>query len=149
MTDALELAYLAGIFDGEGSVSILRCKRGDHRASYSLRVSVANTHLPTLDTLKEMFGGGISQKDKTHQRDCWSWYCGGKVAARCLRTLLPYLRIKVQQAEMGVAFQEEQQRNRAIYYSHYPKSIHRRYEDTYEAVKAVNRGEEGQLRLVS
>ncbi len=54
-----DLAYFAGFFDGEGSVILHKQHSSTpQRQTYSLCVSLANTHLPTLQWVKELWGIG-------------------------------------------------------------------------------------------
>jgi hypothetical protein len=63
----VDLAYAAGIFDGEGSVSIIHTKTGHTKADgsiyrhYRLQVCVVNTNPILCQWLKETFGGCITQ----------------------------------------------------------------------------------------
>ena len=59
METELNLSYLAGFFDGEGSISILKRKKGDWNISHFLRVSIGQKDGATLDWIKEKFGGNV------------------------------------------------------------------------------------------
>lgn len=68
-----EKAYIAGIIDGEGTVTLTR----QHvREMYSPEVSVANTNLQLLLWLKEKIGGYIRKKVRKlpqhHQAYTWT-----------------------------------------------------------------------------
>uniref|UniRef100_A0A6M3M237 Homing endonuclease LAGLIDADG domain-containing protein n=1 Tax=viral metagenome TaxID=1070528 RepID=A0A6M3M237_9ZZZZ len=85
--DVMEEAYLAGIFDGEGSV---------FQNEGRWRVSVTNGHYRTLERFKERFGGSITERKPTepHHSMCWNWSGSGHVAHRMAEALLPFLQIK-------------------------------------------------------
>jgi hypothetical protein len=51
----VDAAYIAGLIDGEGTVSLLRKHRQDSR---QVVVSVSNTERPLLDYLIEAIGAG-------------------------------------------------------------------------------------------
>lgn len=109
-----DVIYLAGLFDGEGSVSIVESKQ------YSLRVSLANSHVETLDWIARTFGGRLYvydyHKDRRSTSNPETWKPQGVVvwqantALRLLSLLLPYLRIRKQQAIIGIQFQEGMRR---------------------------------------
>lgn len=104
-TESTELAYLAGIIDGEGSISTLKKQR--HSASRTGRrwvVTVANTHEPLLQWLLS-FGGAIHSNGPSSlsKRPCWRWQV---VAMRdslaLLESIRPYLRIKAEKADQAI-----------------------------------------------
>jgi hypothetical protein len=114
LIDVATLAYTAGLFDGEGSIVIGCGKRADRRApQYWLQVGITNTHRETIDWLLATFGGHIS--DNSHapsrrkQRPCWAWRVMSNEAAAFLESLLPYLRIKNEQALIALEFQAHMQ----------------------------------------
>jgi hypothetical protein len=68
-----ELAYAAGIFDGEGCLSLAhRGKRGSGYITPSLQVG--NTNEPLLRWLQECFGGGVyhNKESRPTHRETWS-----------------------------------------------------------------------------
>ncbi|MCR4300218.1 MAG: LAGLIDADG family homing endonuclease [Sulfuricaulis sp.] len=50
-----EAAYIAGIIDGEGTISLTRKHRGEHR---QLMVSISSTEKPLLKYVKKVIGAG-------------------------------------------------------------------------------------------
>ncbi len=98
--------WLAGFFDGEGCVQIAKRAREERR--WVLSLSIANTHLETLNTLIADFGGRMYCKPRAEDwhKDCWYWSATGDEAMEVLRRLLPNLRVKRLQAEIGIEFQE-------------------------------------------
>jgi hypothetical protein len=59
----IQLAYLAGIIDGEGSIYIGRFKRNDkrHIDHYQTNITICNTERSLTDWLYETFGGSLSE----------------------------------------------------------------------------------------
>jgi len=103
-----ELSYLAGILDGEGSISILPRKVRGGDTDYFLRIQVVNTHLPMLQWLEERYGGGVCKKGKpphAHHRQGYIWALHARAAGRLLEMILPYLVIKSEQAAAAIEFQ--------------------------------------------
>lgn len=101
------LAYCAGIVDADGTIGIKRSTYsmrvvGDSaQASYSERVCVKQVEPHAVDLLLETFGGyrftakPTAKRGKTLQ----GWQVTDMKAAAFLRAVLPYLRIKRNQAD--------------------------------------------------
>ncbi len=98
-------AYLAGIIDGEGCITINRRRaKPGHVPVYALQVCISNTSRALQKWLDERF------PDKTywrisHQnpkwRDCYHWtLSGNRQVMVFLREIAPYLVIKREQAEL-------------------------------------------------
>src|SRR5258708_36540022 len=110
--NAETLAYVAGLFDGEGSI-VIGCslKKADRRnPAYWLQVGITNTDRELIDWLHNTFGGHISDNShgpsRKEQRPCWAWRIMSKEAKGFLIRILPYLRTKKQQALIAIEFQE-------------------------------------------
>ena len=112
-----DLAWAAGLFDGEGCVQIKRDyndKVNRRWTTYSLRAIVVNTHVPTLVRFKAIVGIGTirpmafygAHSKKSKQR--WEWQAVSKQAEMVLRALLPYLVTKKAQAEIALLSREYQ-----------------------------------------
>lgn len=104
-----DLAYMAGVFDGEGCICIAKAKarEGRYHPSYHLECSVqmANEYLPTL--YRFSFGGSIylyQHKNPRHQ-PTWEWHISARKANDFLKAILPYLTIKKGEAELAIKFQ--------------------------------------------
>lgn len=111
MRNEFDLSYVAGFFDGEGSVCIAESHRKDRLVEYVLACGIGNTYFPILVFLKKRFGGTLhlnlsGQKRKEHYKPFLQWYLSGNKAIKFLKTILPYLIVKKSQAEVGIAFQE-------------------------------------------
>jgi len=103
-----DLAYVAGIIDGEGSINL--CK---HMNNIVLHVSVSNTNEWLLQWLKFGFGGSFYPADATDLRNqCWQWALSGKKAVEFLRLVYPYLQLKKPQADLAFKFQAGKTRER-------------------------------------
>src|SRR3972149_2997281 len=104
-----ELAYIAGIFDGEGHVSIHRNipPKPTHSPIYMLDVGITNTDADLIQHLLDEYGGHFGRTGirDCHRQDCYRWRISGPSAVRFLKVLLPHLRIKNRQAEIAIAFQ--------------------------------------------
>lgn len=109
----IDLAYTAGIIDGEGCINISR-RQGKHQST-RLQVSVVNTNEWLCQWLKMQFGGIVRSRRayKPNHKPSYSWQLGHKKASEFLRLILPYLNIKKPNAEIAIAYQERQHMGRA------------------------------------
>ena len=99
-----ELAYIAGIVDGEGSVGV-HGRSPARPASYSIRIGVIMTSPIPPKLCYEVFGGTLEMEKRTTKTGKflyrWNVYC--TKAASVLERLLPYLRVKKAAAEDCIA----------------------------------------------
>ena len=104
-----DLAYVAGIVDGEGWIGISadHRKRNPDRPCWRLRVSITNTNEWLMQYLKFAFGGTISIKGgRRTGKPCYDLVLNRGKAAEFLKLILPYLKLKRPQAEIAIRFQE-------------------------------------------
>ena len=104
----IDLAYLAGIFDGEGSISIARVERkGRKNPRYQLAVSlsICTPYIPNL--FKMGFGGSINVQERGgKRRPIWTWRPGIKEGLCFLEVINPYLRLKKDEALLALQFEQ-------------------------------------------
>ena len=103
-----DLAYFAGIFDGEGSVTLARTQRSSpkQRPTYTLRVQVVNTNEWICQQLRFVFGGNVMLHRKTegnHKPD-YRWLGYRNVDVSFLKAVFPYLHLKRPHAELALQF---------------------------------------------
>ena len=93
MADSNEIAYFAGFFDGEGSIGIYKKK---------YVVCVVQCDPRPLNRMKEIWGGNIyvQTKMKATHRSKYIWQTHGLEARPFLSDVLPFLRVKKEQAEI-------------------------------------------------
>ena len=108
-----DLAYAAGFIEGDGSITIHRRRPcGEHRNIIHTLVLIAtNTDKRVLDWFKEEFGGYVylshkPHRNKPHWRPRSSWRIASSSAEEVLKQILPYLKIKREQALLGLEFQK-------------------------------------------
>jgi len=100
-------AYAAGLIDGEGCIYITRASRG---RAYAPRVDVGMTVKANdlLASLQASYGGTVhlmrSRSDRWEEARCWSVW--GSEALAFLERVLPYLRLKVEQARLAIRVEE-------------------------------------------
>lgn len=110
--DALWYAYVAGFFDGEGSVSIVR-NRSQNRSDYHklvVRVTQRSKHRLVLDRICEEFGGKVFvRSQQTRVSRVWAEQADWQLQStepirRFFEAIQPYLVIKAAQAELALEF---------------------------------------------
>ena len=103
MESSENLAYLAGIVDGEGCI---RIHKQSKRNCYSPMITVVNTNPILVDWLRFFFGGsvGVYHSGNTNWKDSYNWRLTGIKAIELLQQIRPYLRLKAQQADKLLAF---------------------------------------------
>jgi len=87
------LAYAAGLIDGEGTVTLTRQAKNEHRAPI---VSVTSTTPELLRYLRVLFGGALCvhhRGTKKHSAS-WNWRIQHNRALRALALVYPYMREK-------------------------------------------------------
>lgn len=102
----LEKAYLAGIVDGEGSVTVF------HQANtggFQLRVSICSTSRSFIEWLSEKLGKNIFTDTHKYRKgskvkDLYQVNTHGNEAQDLLRQLLPYMIIKKNHALISLEF---------------------------------------------
>jgi hypothetical protein len=98
-------AYLAGFFDGEGFVGIRSVKRKKGGSYYFLITTV--TQSDKAHVILELFRyyfGGVIYKNR-NRLVCSEWMVASRESKKLLEALSPYLRIKDEQAQLGIGFQ--------------------------------------------
>ena len=106
------LIYIAGLFDGEGHVSIPISKRRGQTPQYWLQIGITNRDKNLLENVQKILGVGHINIDErkdnpTKARICYRWIANSQEAAKVLTKILPYLRTKRKQAELGIMFQSK------------------------------------------
>ena len=103
-----DLAYLAGIIDGEGTITIFVDKRGrDFRT-----LCITNCNRDMLAWVETTFGGRVYEVKRV--RDYWSrgyqWNVGPLVAENILEACMPYLKIKQEHARIFLEYGQTKHR---------------------------------------
>jgi len=118
MSDKAMYGYVAGIIDGEGTITIGRneytnTKTGKYRhgqayhgVHYASVISVKNTDERLMKWLKSRFGGEYYTEKRTNEtwKDSYKWYHCAKDKESFLLSILPYLVIKREQAKILLEF---------------------------------------------
>lgn len=100
-----DLAWAAGIIDGEGCIMLCFNGAGPNYGKYhQVRLVVTNTNAPMIRRLRVLFGGNLSKckKAKETYRQKVQWTVSGKLAGECLRSVLPYMVSKQPEARLAI-----------------------------------------------
>lgn len=104
--------YFAGLFDGEGCISINHTKRKNRQDTYDLRCTVNMTDPAPILKLKEIYGGSFFielPKKRGHHTSRFSlyrWNVGGELGENFIKSILPYCLNKRPQLELGLKFRQ-------------------------------------------
>lgn len=102
----IQVVWLSGIFDGEGTISIVKT----HGVGfYELRVRVANTERELVQPFSDYFGGNVwfHQPRNLKWSPSWSWCVTATRAVNALLTMRPYLQSpkKLQAVSIAIEYQ--------------------------------------------
>ena len=106
----LLLAYAAGIIDGEGTLIIsVRHQTKERQMTFCSRIAVGMNNVRPLDLLYGLFGGSIRTKSTRSKsgkyRNGFVWEISGEKAKHVSKMLLPFLKVKREQAEILIRLQ--------------------------------------------
>ncbi len=106
-----DLAWAAGIVDGEGYLGMTRAKVSvvsrRKTESFQIRISVRMTHKETIRKLFCLFGGTFKlarSRNPSRHNDNYEWYTGDLLTESVLRQLRPFLITKRKQAILLLAY---------------------------------------------
>jgi hypothetical protein len=117
--------YVAGLFDGEGYLSIRPCmvKRAIHYR-YQVHTGIANTYLPIIEALHAKFGGSLYVNDSCHRKNSahrisYHWRVVSQRAYWFFEQVLPHLIVKRDEVTLAMKLQGHiWEHERALRYSH-------------------------------
>lgn len=98
-----ELGYMAGIIDGEGSVGINKHRTGNPLS----KVQVGSADKALIDWIHRRWPGTLSSTvHNNSNRTQYRWTLAGYKATAFLKSILPYLVLKQDRAQLVIAFNE-------------------------------------------
>lgn len=108
-SDVATLSYIAGLFDGEGSVSINatgpRKNDGAVNVSHRLVVNISNNDEAIMFWLRTEMGGLVhSSLSRLSTKRNYRWIAQGKNARIFLAAIHPYVRIKRERVGLALEF---------------------------------------------
>ena len=102
MIGEVDLAYIAGLIDGEGSIQYkqyMRKRKHNPKAypTWSIRIEIAMTDRSVLVWLNEILGVGTvnPRKVKPGKKKQWRWRCSHRQAYFVAKLIWPYVHIKL------------------------------------------------------
>jgi hypothetical protein len=98
----IEIAYIAGLVDGEGSIGVSASSHS--LTNYRIKLDITMCDRQAIDFAASVFGGKVVQlKHKTSSgKAIYSWVLWCQKAANVLEQLIPYLLIKRDRAQKAV-----------------------------------------------
>jgi len=113
MMKKADLAYMAGIMDGEGCVRINKDSKRYQRPEFQLTVAIASTDQWLPYYLQSHWGGAVyCHHEKASWKDRWQWTTSGPTAYTFLRAILPFTKLKREQIKIALKFQATKERRR-------------------------------------
>lgn len=102
-----DLAWCAGIIDGEGTITLSDSGKG----SIVPRILLTMTHEATVQRVHSILKiGNVTRpvaKQANHHKQKFSWSLGGAPAILVIRLLYPYLFTKKPQADLAIEYAEK------------------------------------------
>jgi hypothetical protein len=137
----VELAYWAGLFDGEGSISIYRYQNKDryHKSpTYSVMLQLSLTDKQLVDDFAKLFKGTqtVRHYNRANNRDQYCWSTKGDIAVAILKALRPFLRLKQEKANLALKFHQKKWPNPSRLLT--PAEVELR-EGYYQQMRKLNR----------
>lgn len=117
--DTHALAYLAGVMDSDGWITIKRTEARDYPGSFthSENIGCGQTSDAAVSQFQQCFGGTTRLRSRKGHETTWQpiyyWTVGNKGAAECIAALRPYLRVKARQADLLLAIRASKELPRA------------------------------------
>lgn len=167
--DPVDLGWIAGVVDGEGTITISPRSRTDNTCvnnGWQVSVRVANTDkrmIDKLDALTRLISGSAGYVQEKRPNRCkrqYYWMVAARKALIFLKLIEPYLVVKREQARIAIEMQERMTSFTGIYIvdrdsrgrvkrtQMLPEEVEYR-QKLYERIKELNRrgpsqdGEEG------
>ena len=99
-----DLAWAAGIIDGEGCITLYK-SRTNTGTAYVMKMTVTNTSMSMLQRLQTLFACGyIGYKCRysLRHKPCAIWEVTTKNAEQVLRLIQPYLFVKAEECQLAL-----------------------------------------------
>jgi hypothetical protein len=100
----IDKAYFAGLFDGEGYISVKKTKRGPKIRSSQHRVFIGLGMVDPFNPLylQHIFGGVVRKRTHPKLKPFYEWIAWGYEAEEALKQLYQYLMTKKRQAKLAL-----------------------------------------------
>ena len=112
----IDYAYLAGIIDGEGTISITKGvthRRGRDYVAFAPTVTVSNTNLLLHKSLQTRFGGNLvsASRSSKHRKQAYILFFRRAEMLALLPKIIPYLTAKRTKAELLLEYMTSRKRH--------------------------------------
>lgn len=113
MKEEIEMSYMAGVMDGDGSFSLSKRSNGDLSPLYFPLIQMGNVCRKLVERFQEKFGGSIvtrkpyEGKDGSKRQECFTWKIDKLKSIQPIRDLMPYLVIKRDRAKFLLEYMEK------------------------------------------
>lgn len=103
-----ELAWCAGMLDGEGCIQIKKQRvKGSRSPSHYVTVTVTSLSKPAVESMVRILGGNFRfWRGAGVSRTVWRWEMSGHPVKYVLASLFPFLRIKQVEALLAIRLYE-------------------------------------------
>lgn len=143
-------AYAAGLFDGEGCISISRFLKSNGHHRYSLTASVHMADREAIEWLQETWGGRIypAGQGDAKNKPTFIWRLCDSWAIAFLHDIFPYVRLSKVRAKAHLAVEFQGQKQRLGRYT--PQSYRDRQRHYFERMRELNlRGPQAEARVAA
>jgi hypothetical protein len=111
--EEIEMAYLAGAIDGDGSFSLIKRRNGSMSPLYQPMIQLCNVSRLLVDIIKDTFGGWIFErashiaKDGKIRKVTYSWKLDKTNVGEVIPKILPYLIVKKERAAYLLSYMSQ------------------------------------------
>jgi len=99
-----DLAYWAGLFDGQASFLIYRQSNSQ---GYCLQIAYRSSYCDTIKEVADVFEGNVKPQKPSKNKDIWEVTFTSRKAYRILVQISPFLIVRKEAAEIGMRFLEQ------------------------------------------
>src|SRR3954465_1048284 len=139
MTENTTLAYIAGFLDADGWITTFKNQFG----AVSFNIGIVNRDLAVLQWVQSVYGGVVKPKHRPTARigkkwsQTWTWNATSECVLTVLTELIPFLRVKREQAELVLEMVKTRQVRSPGCYKLEPE-VKARREEIYIRVRTLN-----------
>jgi len=106
-------SYAAGLFDGDGTVTMSKRSKASKARGYQITAAIYNTEETLMKMLVKEFGGFIYRPPR---KNVFNWIIGSKQVRLFLERIIPFLIIKKQRVELALQAVRVQSEGKVLAY---------------------------------
>lgn len=111
-----DLAYAAGMFEGEGTITIIESR--NHLGNMTARcvVSLTNTDWQIIEFYNSRWPGAVQtrKREQLHHRQGWAWRIQGNPVLRFIADVRPHLRTDAEIAKFEIVERVQRMRRQGL-----------------------------------